>query len=114
MEIKKQTTGEVVILAPVGDMGLYNLGHIRETLQELREQGNVRVMINMGAIPGIDSTSIGLLLLETTRFRSQGGALKLAKISQNIRKSLQITETLNQLEVYDDEQAALAAFKPKG
>jgi anti-anti-sigma factor len=111
MEIKKQTLGSVVILEPVGDMGLYNLGHLREALQELRESGSTNVLINMSRIPGIDSLSIGLLLLETGRFRNLGGALKLSKISPNVRKSFQITETLSQLEVYEDDKAALATFK---
>jgi hypothetical protein len=55
--------------------------------------------------------TIGFLIQETDLFLNQGGELKLARISAGVRKSLMVTETLNQLQVYDDIAAAVAAFR---
>ena len=114
MKINKQTEGSIVILEPLGDMGLYNLGELREMLQELRDNGDLQVLINMERVPGIDSISIGFLIQETTLFMEQGGELKLANLSASVRKSLQVTETLTQMDVYANVASALASFRKSG
>lgn len=111
MQINRHTDQAVTVLQPVGDMGLYNLGELRAMLLQLRESGQTKVIIDMGRVPGIDSITIGFLLQETTLFSEAGGALKLAKISASVRKSLNITETLSQMSVYDSVDAAKASFK---
>jgi anti-anti-sigma factor len=113
MQIDRSTEGSVILLAPVGDMGLYNLGELRELLQKLRGESKWQVLINMGRVPGIDSISIGFLIQETGLFEEQGGELKLSNLSASVRKSLQVTETLSQLAVYDNAPAALASFRKK-
>lgn len=111
MQINKSTEGSITILEPIGDMGLYNLGQLRTLLQELRAGGHTKVLLDMGKVPGIDSISIGFLIQETEFFTEQRGELKLAKISASVRKSLQVTETLSQLNVFDSAAAALDSFK---
>lgn len=111
MQINRRTDQAVTILEPVGDMGLYNLGELRAVLLSLREAGNRKVLIDMGKVPGIDSMTIGFLIQENELFLNQGGELKLARISASVRKSLMVTETLNQLQVYDDIAAATATFR---
>lgn len=111
MQINKYTDQAILIVEPVGDMGLYNLGELRKLLQELRESGSRNVIIDMGRVPGIDSITIGFLLQETTLFMEAGGELKLAKISASVRKSLAVTETLAQMSVHDSLAAAKASFR---
>ena len=111
MQINRSTEGSIIILEPIGDMGLYNLGQLRELLQELRDSGKLKVLIDMGKVPGIDSISIGFLIQETALFAEQSGSLKLARISASVNKSLQVTETLSQVDVHGSVAAALDSFK---
>lgn len=110
MEIKKDTSGPIAILEVFGDLGLYNLGSLREVFEELRAGGRMEVLLNMQKAAGIDSMGIGLLLQETERFKKNGGALKLSQISVPVLKSLQIAAVLPHLETYDDNRGALASF----
>lgn len=111
MQINRRTDKSITILEPVGDMGLYNLGELRAVLLSLREAGNKKVLIDMAKVPGIDSMTIGFLIQENDIFLNQGGELKLARISASVRKSLMVTETLKQLQVYDDIAAATGSFR---
>ncbi len=111
MQINRRTEQSITILEPVGDMGLYNLSELRSVLLSLREAGSKKVIIDMAKVPGIDSMTIGFLIQENEIFLNQGGELKLARISASVRKSLMVTETLNQLQVYDDIDTATAAFR---
>lgn len=110
MQINSRAENSVMILEPAGDMGLYNLGELRTTLLRLRESGSRKVIIDMVKVPGIDSMTIGFLMQENELFQNQGGQLMLARISASVRKSLLVTETLNQLQVYDDIETAISAF----
>ncbi|MBX3720459.1 MAG: STAS domain-containing protein [Turneriella sp.] len=110
MQINQRNEGLITILEPIGDMGLYNLGQLRELLKKLRGTDHRKVLIDMSKVPGIDSISIGFLIQETSLFLDAGGELKLVHISASVRKSLLVTETLSQVEVFDDIPAALAAF----
>lgn len=110
MQINRRTEQSILIIEPLGDMGLYNLGELRTLLLKLRESGSLRVLIDMGKVPGIDSISIGFLLQETNLFLDAGGELKLARISPSVRKSLSVTETLSQMSVFDSLDTAKAAF----
>lgn len=110
MQINRRTEQSILIIEPLGDMGLYNLGELRALLLKLRETGSLKVLIDMGKVPGIDSISIGFLLQETNLFLEAGGELKLARISPSVRKSLSVTETLSQMSVFDSLDTAKAAF----
>lgn len=112
MQINKRTEQSIEIIEPVGGLGLYNLGQLRTLLQEYRESGSRKVIIDMSKVPGIDSITIGFLLQETTLFLENGGALKLAGLTPGVKKSLLVTETLSQLSTYEDVAAARSTFRP--
>ena len=110
MEIKKSTSGSVVILELIGDMGLYNIGPFKAILEELRQNGSLKIIVNLSRVSGIDSITIGLFILETTRFENSEGALKFSSPSPGVLRSLQIINVLSMLEVYDNDGLALTAF----
>ncbi len=91
-------------------MGLYNIGPFKELLEELRRNGNFHILVNMAKVSGIDSITVGLFILETTRFETAGGALKLSSLSASVLKSMQIINVLSMLQVYENDELALAAF----
>ena len=113
MEIKKSTSGSVVILELIGDMGLYNIAPFKALLEELRQNGSPKIIVNMAKGTGIDSITIGLFILETTRFENARGALKFSSLSPNVLRSMQIIGVLTMLEVFDNDSLALASFAQK-
>lgn len=114
MEIHSREEGSITIIAPIGDVGLYNLGKLRTLLHSLRDTGKTKVILDLAKVPGIDSMTIGFLIQETELFAEHGGALRLANVSSSVRKSLLVTETLDQLQVYDELAAAQASFSEAG
>lgn len=111
MQINKNTDESILVIEPVGGIGLYNLGLLRTFLHQVREDGNLKIIIDLGKVTSIDSSTIGFFIHETATLTADGGVLKLASLSASVRKSLTITETLSQLNVYDDLASAKASFK---
>lgn len=106
MPIRERTEDSIAIVEPLGDLGLYNLDELRRHMQKLRDEKQIRVIVDLSHVPGIDSITIGFLIKEHDIFNNKGGALILTNLSHNVRKSLMVTETLDQLNVFDSVELA--------
>ena len=51
---------------------------LREIVRDLVDQGNKRILLNLGEVQYIDSSGVGELVKTHTTVRNQGGELKLA------------------------------------
>ncbi len=70
-----------------------------------------KVILNLSEVSYIDSGGLGTLVGVFSTARGGGADIKLAGLGQRVRDVLQITKLVTVFEVYDNEQAALAAFR---
>ena len=84
----------------------------------LREQvkgllpANPRIVLNLRDLTFLDSSGMGALIELFTSAQRSGGCVKLASISKHIRDALTITKLIMVFEVFSDEFAAVASFRP--
>ena len=83
---------------------------LRETVKQLIDQGQKRVLLNMSKVQFIDSSGIGELVSAFTSAREQGGELKLLNLSKKVHSLIQITKLQAVFDIRDDEAAAVQAF----
>lgn len=111
MEINPRTNGTVTILDLRGNL---TIGSGEEELtvmiSGLLKEGQSLLLLNMAEVPFIDSSGIGGLIKSFSRVKSDGGKLKLLNPSKAARQLLSITGLLSVIEVFDDEEKALASF----
>ena len=84
---------------------------LQNTVRDLVDKGNKKILLNLGNVNYIDSSGIGALVRTHTTIRSQGGELKLVNPSKRIRDLLQITKLYSLFDVKDDETTALGSFQ---
>jgi len=112
LEISKRQVADVVVLEL---MGRFTLGEassqFRETIRELVEQGQKKVVADLAGVSYLDSSGIGELVAAYTRLRSEGGDLKLLHLNRRIQDLLQITKLYTVFEVYTDEVQAIQSFQ---
>ena len=84
---------------------------IADEIRRLVAAGHRKILLNMAAVSYIDSSGIGQLVFGHTTVANQGGQLKLANLSARVAMLLELTRLFMALAVYDDEPAALAAFR---
>jgi anti-sigma B factor antagonist len=77
---------------------------------ELIEQGERRIIINLGSVGYVDSATIGCLMDLYRQATSAGGQLKLAGVQQRVSTMLTMTGAHHFLEVFADPAAAIASF----
>ena len=84
---------------------------LRETIRNLLSEGKKKILLNLGNVSFIDSAGVGTLVASFTTARAAGGELKLNKLTQKFRETLQVTRLLTVFESYDDEAEAIRNFQ---
>ena len=93
MEIKTKNEGSVCVLELVGDlMGGIELELFRKTIDEAIKGERVNVVVDLAAVSWMNSSGLGMLISGMTSLRSSGGDMRLANVSERMRRSLQITK----------------------
>jgi anti-sigma B factor antagonist len=111
MTLSERSVGSVTILDVVGDVKLdEGAGQLRDKVRSLLQQGKNHLLVNLGAVPYIDSAGLGELVQAYAVAGRQGGALKLVNATKRLRDLLVITKLATVFEMYDDEAAGLASF----
>ena len=84
----------------------------KETLEQMKETGKTKVVIDLSKTDFMDSSGLGVLISGLTTMRKAGGDIRLASIEKRIKNLFLITRLLGP--VFDDYQTveqALASFK---
>ena len=109
------TTREVGQIKLVDLSGRIALGEgsalLRKTIRDLLENGETRIILNLGDVNYIDSSGIGELVSAFTTAKNQSGELKLLHLTKKVHDLLQITKLYTVFDVKDDEAAAVKGFK---
>jgi anti-sigma B factor antagonist len=108
------TIREVNEITIVDLSGRISLGEgsalLRKTVRDLLENGQNKILLNLGDVNYIDSSGIGELVSGFTAVRSRKGELKLLNLTKKVHDLLQITKLFTVFDVYSDEATAVRSF----
>ena len=111
MDISERSVGDVMILDLKGKI---TLGEGDESLKDkvnsLINQGHRKIVLNLAAVPYLDSAGLGEVVRAYTTVSRQGGSLKLLSLTKRITDLLSITKLLTVFETFDSEKEAVQRF----
>jgi anti-sigma B factor antagonist len=111
MQIEERVVDDVTILDLKGKMTLGEGDELlKDKINSLISQGHKKIVINLEAVPYIDSAGLGEIVRTYTSISRQGGKLKLLNVSKRIQDLLVITKLITIFDSYDDEKEAVASF----
>lgn len=112
LEIQVRVSKDVTILDLKGKIILgAESAALRDAVRKLLDDGKKKILLNLGNVSFIDSAGVGTLVASFTSARSSGGEMKLCKLTQKFRETLQVTRLLTAFETYDDEAEAIRQFQ---
>ena len=112
MEIETRSLEQVKLIKLRGKLALGDsVDRLRETLNDLMNSGNVRIILDLADVPMIDSSGIGLLVKSLTSVKQLGGAIRLLNPSKFTVQTLKMIGLLNLFEIFNDQQQAVASFQ---
>jgi anti-sigma B factor antagonist len=83
---------------------------LRETVRQLAEAGDTKVLLNLADVAFMDSTGLGALAAAAELLRGRGGQLRIVNATGPVRHVFQITRLNKIFPDFADEEAALASF----
>lgn len=112
MKISAESYGHAVMLVLNGELTEDTLGPLETAVDhQLEGKEVVDVILNMEAVPFIDSAALSYLLDLQERLAGTFGQVRLAKCDENVRKILEITDLVSSFETYDEIAEAVRAVQ---
>jgi len=114
LQISIRESGDVTILdlrgrATIGD-GESEL--LRSHLRELIAKGVRKFLLNLTDLSQIDSSGLSIIAKTYVSLRDQGGDLKLLHPGGRTLDVLKVLHLLEMIPTFEDENQALASFRP--
>jgi anti-sigma B factor antagonist len=111
IKVTRLSQGDIVVLEPRGRLvGGSETDELQEAIHKLIEEGNKRLIIDLGRVLYLNSTALGLLVSTHTNFTKRGGKVKLCNIGSKIENIFVITKLTLVFEVFDNQMEAIASY----
>jgi anti-sigma B factor antagonist len=111
MQIEERVVDDVTVLDLKGKMTLGEGAELlKDKINSLVSQGHKKIILNLEAVPYIDSAGLGEIVRTYTSISRQGGKLKLLNVSKRIQDLLVITKLITIFDSYEEEKEAVQSF----
>jgi anti-sigma B factor antagonist len=110
LDTKTVTRGDVLVVYLSGAL-LFGeeSSSLRSLVRDLLNQSN-EIVLDLKEVSYIDSGGLGTLVALYASARKVGGEIKMSRLGPRANEVLQITKLMTIFDVYDDVDAAVAAF----
>ena len=109
MDIQISKQDNVVIVAVAGDIDAQSVIQLDNHLNELVSKGEHDFVIDLSAVPFMDSSGLATLVKLFKRIRIGHGNVRLAGLRPEILKIFQITRLDRVFDIFDDQTEAAAS-----
>jgi len=111
MDYQIHTEGPIKVVELSGDLDVAGAPTLQEALQAIIDSGGQQVVVDLGAVPFMDSSGLGVLVAAHRRMSAVGGRLALASPGPALQKVFQLTRTNRLFEMHDTVSDALAEMR---
>jgi anti-sigma B factor antagonist len=111
MQIEERVVDNVMVLDLKGKLTLGDGDELlKDKINSLIQQDRKAILLNLEAVPYIDSAGLGEIVRTYTTVSRQGGKLKLVHLTKRITDLLMITKLLTVFETFDSESEAVKSY----
>ena len=110
MKIHEQLQGAVIILKPEGPLVELDSGVVKQRLLQTLNATLGRFVVDMSAIPYVDSKGLEALVDVTEEMGRSGQALRMCGANKTVREVLELTDLASLFEHFHDANTAVRSF----
>lgn len=112
MQCKTNQLGDVLVIEVAGEiMGGADSESFRKIIYDAIEEDRVFIVADMTHATWMNSSGLGMLISGLTTLRSSGGDLRLANLSEKVRRPLEITKLESVFLTYNSVEDAVNSYK---
>ena len=111
--ISEERTGpenSLALLTLSGTIETTNASGLEDTLERIIDDRCFRIVVDLGMVKYISSAGWGIFISEIKRIRRNGGDIKLAAMTPEVREVFELLEFNSILKPFTDKQAAVKDF----
>lgn len=108
MLLKRRAVGAVEVLTFPSRADAKVAGEARKELQELIDDGRVRLVFDLSGVGFVDSSGLSVLVTALKKTRSAGGDVALVGLTDPVRSLIELTRLQSAFAMFDDVDAAAA------
>lgn len=113
-EERTNSDNPVSIIRLRGTIETTNAAGLEEVLDRIIGRNCYRIVVDLGAVTYISSAGWGIFISEIKRIRRNGGDIKLAGMTPEVREVFDLLEFNSILKPFDDTKDALSDFVASG
>ena len=110
MKIHEQLQGAVTVLKPEGPLVELDAGVVKQRLLQTLNATRGRFVVDMSAIPYVDSKGLEVLVDVTEEMGRSGQALRMCGANKTVREVLELTDLASLFEHFHDANTAVRSF----
>jgi anti-sigma B factor antagonist len=110
LNIHETQTGAIKVFKPQGPLTDQDVIAFKKLMMEAVEKTLGRFVIDLSAVPFIDSGGLEALVDVTQALSRAGQSLRLCTTTKTVREVLEITGLADNFEHYDDANGAVRSF----
>lgn len=110
MRINEQRSGAVTVLRPEGPLLEADAAVLKKKLMATLGASLGRFVLDMSAIPYVDSKGLEALVEVTEEMSRSGQALRLCAPNKTVREVLELTDLASQFDHFEDTNTAVRSF----
>ncbi|MEX2544587.1 MAG: STAS domain-containing protein [Phycisphaeraceae bacterium] len=110
MQIDEERKGAVTVLRPTGPLTQADADQLKVRLEQVRGVSLGRLVLDVSAIPYVDSRGLEALVEVHDELARSGQSLKLCGVNETLREVLDLTELGSLFEQYEDTGSAVRSF----
>lgn len=111
MNMTETVLEEGLIIRLEGElMGGEEAKPFQDRIYEAIREGKTHVVVDMSGVKWMNSSGLGTLMGGLTTLRSSDGDLKLACLSDRVRRPIEITKLNQVLQIYESVDAAIKSY----
>ena len=101
----------IVVIDVEGRIDAFLVTKIREVINDLVQEGKVKLVIRFEKVSQINSTALGILVGRLRRVRIHGGDIKIVGLSPEIQRIFDVMGASRIFNIYADIEGAKQAFE---
>lgn len=112
MKVKRIPHGDVTVLEVSGKiMGGPDFDMFKGEVKELLDGGCKKVVLDLGEVPWINSTGLGILITAHHSIKAAGGVMKVCNVKERVLSIFYVSQLERVFEVHPDRETAVASFQ---
>ena len=106
----KKVDNTLVIEIEAEIMGGSEAEEFKDIIFKSIEEDIINIVVDLEKATWMNSSGLGMLITGLTTVRSSGGDLRLANVSERIRRPLEVTKLDSVFSIYDSVKNAVESF----